>query len=224
MLEKIHQIFIVDGAAKTIFQGLKVTLEISLFALILGTILGIIICAMRMSKNKILSGIASVYIAILRGSPLTMLLMLLYYCVFASTSIDAIVVAIITFGINTAAYIAEMLRSAIGAVNHREAEAAMTLGFTKFQAMRYVIFPQAMKIAKPVYQSTIINMIQWTSVVSYITITDLTKVISNISSRTMQPLILISTGMILYIAIAYIVAGIFALTDYISAKRQGIGG
>ncbi len=224
MFEKIHQIFIVDGAAKTIFQGLKVTLEISLCALILGTILGIIVCAMRMSKNKILSGIASVYIAILRGSPLTMLLMLLYYCVFASSSIDAVVVAIITFGINTAAYIAEMLRSAIGAVNHREAEAAMTLGFTKFQAMRYVIFPQAMKIAKPVYQSTIINMIQWTSVVSYITITDLTKVISNISSRTMQPLILITTGMILYIGIAYLVAGIFALTDYISAKRQGIGG
>lgn len=224
MLDKLYSALIADGAATTILNGLLTTLKISALALILGTVLGIGICAMRMSKIKPLSIFAKIYISVLRGSPLTMLLMLLYYCVFASSTIDAVYVAVIAFGINTAAYIAEMFRSAIDAVNKRESEAALTLGFNKFQGFRFVVFPQAMHIAKPVYQSTIINMIQWTSVVGYVTITDLTRVINNISSRTMQPLLLIVTGMILYIGIAYLVAGIFALIDLISAKCKKQGG
>lgn len=216
MLDKINNILISGGAWQTILKGLMATLKISFLALILGTILGIIICAMRMSKIRPLRYFAMVYISVLRGSPITMLLMLLYYCVFARTSLDALYVAVITFGINTAAYIAEMFRSAIEAVNVREIEAASTLGFNKLQTFVYVVLPQAMHIAKPVYQSTIINLIQWTSVVGYVTITDLTRVINNISSRTMQPVILIITGMILYIAIAYIVAGIFSLIDKIA--------
>lgn len=223
MLEKLYSTLIAGGAAKTIFKGLTATLEISFFAIVLGTLLGIGICILRMCKFKPLSVFARLYISILRGSPLTMLLMLLYYCVFAKTRMDAMWVAVITFGINSAAYIAEMFRSAIEAVNKREIEAALTLGFSKFQVMRYVVLPQAMHIAKPVYQSTIINTVQWTSVVGYVTITDLTRVINNIASRTMQPLMLIIVGMILYIGIAYLVTGIFALNDYLSAKL-GKGG
>ncbi|MBQ0067317.1 MAG: ABC transporter permease subunit [Phascolarctobacterium sp.] len=222
MFEEIYEALIAGGAYNTILKGLWITLKISFFSVILGSVLGAGICALRMSKVKILSITARIYISVLRGSPLTMLLMLLYYCVFASTSLDAIYVAVITFGLSTAAYVAEMLRSAIKAVNRREAEAALTLGFNKLQTLRYVVIPQTMRIAKPVYQSTIINMIQWTSVVGYVTITDLTRVINNISSRTMQPLLLIVTGIILYILIAYVVSGIFALTDMLNAKkRQG---
>lgn len=221
MTDKLYSILIAGGAGKTILVGLIATLKISVLAIILGTVLGMLVCAMRMSKSKILSTIARVYISVLRGSPLTMLLMLMYYVIFAKSDIDATYVAVITFGINTAAYVAEMMRSALEGVNKREAEAAMTLGFSKLQTMRYVVLPQAMHIAKPVYQSTIINMIQWTSVVGYVTITDLTRVINNISSRTMQPLIMIVTGIILYIGIAYLVAGIFALTDLKSKKKAG---
>ena len=137
----------------SIFKGLTVTLEISFFAIVLGTLLGVGICILRMSRFKPFSVFARIYISVLRGSPLTMLLMLLYYCVFARTRLDAMWVAVITFGINSAAYIAEMFRSAIEGVNKREIEAALTLGFNKFQTMRYVVFPQAMHIAKPVYQS-----------------------------------------------------------------------
>ena len=221
MTDKLYSILIAGGAGKTILVGLLATLKISVLAIILGTILGMLVCAMRMSKSKILSAIARVYISVLRGSPLTMLLMLMYYVIFAKSDIDATYVAVITFGINTAAYVAEMMRSALEGVSKRESEAAMTLGFSKFQTMRYVVLPQAMHIAKPVYQSTIINMIQWTSVVGYVTITDLTRVINNISSRTMQPLIMIVTGIILYIGIAYLVAGIFALTDLKAKKKVG---
>lgn len=221
MTDKLYSILIAGGAGKTILVGLIATLKISVLAIILGTVLGMLVCAMRMSKSKILSTIARVYISVLRGSPLTMLLMLMYYVIFAKSDIDATYVAVITFGINTAAYVAEMMRSALEGVNKRESEAAMTLGFSKIQTMRYVVLPQAMHIAKPVYQSTIINMIQWTSVVGYVTITDLTRVINNISSRTMQPLIMIVTGIVLYIGIAYLVAGIFALTDLKSKKKTG---
>lgn len=220
MFDKLTKILISGGAWQTILKGLMATLKISFLALILGTLLGIVICAMRMSKFKPFSIFARIYISVLRGSPITMLLMLLYYCVFARTSMDAIYVAVITYGINTAAYVAEMFRSAIEAVNEREIEAASTLGFNKMQTFMYVVLPQAMHIAKPVYQSTIINLIQWTSVVGYVTITDLTRVINNISSRTMQPVILIITGMILYIAIAYIVSGIFVLIDKISMIKK----
>lgn len=224
MFETIYSTLIEGGAIGTILGGLWETLKISFLALLLGTVLGVGVCAMRMSRSKWLSVPAHVYISVLRGSPLTMLLMLLYYCVFASSSIDAMWVAVFAFGINTAAYVAEMLRSALEAVNKRESEAAWTLGFSKLQTLWYVVFPQAMHIAKPVYQSTIINMIQWTSVVGYVTITDLTRVINNLSSLTMQPLLMMVTGMILYIGIAYLVTGIFALTDRISAKRRKTGG
>lgn len=101
--------------------------------------------------------------------------------------------------LNCSTYVAEMLRTSLAAVNTREIEAARTLGFSKSQAFFYVALPQALKNAKPIYKSIIINLIQWTSVVSYITIADLTKAINNIASRTMEPLIMIVAGMIIYI-------------------------
>jgi len=224
MLDRLYDVLFAGGGAKTVLRGLCTTLEISALSLILGTVLGIGICMLRMSKSRLLSSIAQVYILIMRGSPVTMLLMLLYYCVFAHARIDAIWVAVITFGFNLAAYVAEMLRSAIEAVSKREIEAALTLGFSRLQTLRYIVFPQAMHIAKPVYQSAVINMVQWTSVVGYISITDLTRVINNISSRTMQPLMLMITGMILYIGIAYLVSGIFALSDRLPSTHHGAGG
>ena len=220
MFEKISEILIQGGAFKTILNGLGATLKISVLAIILGTVLGLLICAMRVSRFKPLSLLAKLYISVLRGSPITMLLMLLYYVVFAKSRMDASLVAVFTFALNTAAYVAEMMRSALEAVNKREAEAAMTLGFSKIQTLRYVVLPQAVHFAKPVYQSTIINMIQWTSVVGYVTITDLTRVINNIASRTMQPLFMIVVGILLYIGIAYLVTGIFALTDILEQKKK----
>ena len=81
--------------------------------------------------------------------------------------------------------------------------------------------PQVLRIAKPVYQSTIVNLIQWTSVVGYVTITDLTRVINNTASRTMQPLLTISIGMLIYLGLSYIVYGIFAISDKVTAKKRG---
>ena len=220
--EILYKILIQGGSYWTILKGLRATVQISLYSLIIGTLLGAFICAVRMSKIKILRFFATLYIVILRGSPVLMLLMLMYYGVFARSSLEAVTIAVVTFSLNIAAHIAELLRASIGATDHGQVEAARTLGFSAWQSFYLITLPQVIKISKPVYQSTIVNLIQWTSVVGYVSITDLTRVINNIASRTMQPMITISIGMLIYLALAYIVHGIFALTDVLQARKEAV--
>ena len=212
-MEMIYDIFVKDGAWLTIMKGLLATVEISVLSLFFGTILGAIICLFRVGKIKPLEIFAKFYIAVIRGSPVLMLLMLLFYGVFARSDLSPVTVAVVTFSLHTAAHVAEIFRSSLMAVDVGQIEAARTLGFSKFQAFKLVTFPQIIKISKPVYHSAIINLIQWTSVVGYVTITDLTRVINNIASRTMQPMITIIGGMIIYLALSYLVHGIFILSD-----------
>ena len=212
-MELIYNIFIKDGAWQTILNGLWATVQISALSLFFGTILGALICFFRVGKIKPLKFFAQIYIAIVRGSPVLMLLMLLFYGVFARSGFSPITVAVITFSLHTAAHVAELLRAALLAMDRGQVEAARTLGFSRWQTFKLVILPQIFHISKPVYQSTITNLIQWTSVVGYVTITDLTRVINNISARTMQPMITIIGGMIIYLALSYIVQGIFKITE-----------
>ena len=218
--DKLYTILIKGGSWKTILGGLWVTIQISFFALLLGTALGAVVCLLRTRKNPLARGIASVYIAILRGTPVLMLLLLLYYGVFARAGLKPVTVAVFTFALNVSAHVAELLRSALDAADHGQAEAARTLGFSAWDTFRLVTLPQVLRIAKPVYQSTIVNLIQWTSVVGYVTITDLTRVINNTSSRTMQPLLTIIIGMLIYLALSYIIFGIFALSDKLKNKAR----
>ncbi len=220
--DKLYKILIKGGSWMTILKGLGVTVQISAFSLLFGTILGALVCLLRTRKNPVVRRLAQVYIAVLRGTPVLMLLLLLYYGVLARAGIPPITVAIITFSLNVAAHVAELLRAALEASDKGQAEAARTLGFSGWDAFRLITLPQVITIAKPVYQSTIVNLIQWTSVVGYVTITDLTRVINNTASRTMQPLLTISIGMLIYLAFSYLVFGIFALTD--RKKKGGMQG
>jgi polar amino acid transport system permease protein/polar amino acid transport system substrate-binding protein len=218
--DKLYTILIKGNSWQTILGGLWVTIQISALGLLLGTLLGALICLLRTRKNPVVRGAASAYIAILRGTPVLMLLLLLYYGVLAKAGIAPMMVAVITFALNVSAHVAELLRSALEAADKGQAEAARTLGFSAWNTFRLVTLPQVLRIAKPVYQSTITNLIQWTSVVGYVTITDLTRVINNTASRTMQPLLTIIIGMLIYLALSYIVFGIFALTDKIKARKR----
>ena len=219
-MELIYSIFIKDGGWLTILKGLQVTVEISALSLLFGTLLGALLCFLRVSKFTPLKIFAQVYIAIVRGSPVLMLLMLLFYGVLARTGMPPVAVAVITFSLHTAAHVAELLRSALMALDKGQVEAARTLGFSKWQAFKLVTFPQICRIAKPVYQSTVVNLIQWTSVVGYVTITDLTRVINNIASRTMQPIITITGGLLIYLAISWLVHVIFHWNERKSQLRQ----
>ena len=211
--EIIYKVFIKDGGWLTILNGLWVTVQISALSLLLGTLFGSLLCFFRVGKFKPLKIVAQVYVSIIRGSPVLMLLMLLFYGVFARTGMSPVLVAVITFSMHTAAHVAELLRASLMALDKGQVEAARTLGFSKWQAFKLVTLPQLARIAKPVYQSTIVNLIQWTSVVGYVTITDLTRVINNIASRTMQPMITITGGMIIYLALSYLIYGLFHLSD-----------
>ena len=123
-----------------------------------------------------------------------LLLMLMYYVVFAGSDVSPVMVAVAAFSLHMSAYTAACFYSAINATDAMQVEAARTLGFFRWQAFTLITLPQTAKIAKETYQSTIVTLIQWTSVVGYVTITDLTRVINNIGSRTMQPLFYDSGG------------------------------
>lgn len=211
---------IAGGAWKTIVSGLFVTLRIAVLGLLLGTVLGAVFCAARRSAHKILNTPAVILISFMRGTPVLLLLMTLYFVVFSGIRIDAVLVAVLAFGLNSGAHIAEIMRAALEGVDQMQVEAARMLGAPKTLAFRYIALPQAVKIAKPVYQNTIVSLIQWTSVVGYVAITDLTRVVNNMGSRSGDPFLALFLGMLLYLALSYLVHGIFMLTEGRS-KRHG---
>ncbi len=218
--EVIYKTLINGNSYITLLKGLGVTLEISFFSVVIGSILGVGICAMQRSRFLLIKKISSLYISILRGSPVLLLLMLMYYVVFASSFISPIIVAIITFSMHMSAYSAACFNSAIKATDKMQVEAARTLGFSKSQAFFLITLPQTAKIAKATYQSTVVTLIQWTSVVGYVTISDLTRVINNISSRTIEPLFMILVGLLLYLGLSYLCYGVFALIDRTSRNKR----
>jgi His/Glu/Gln/Arg/opine family amino acid ABC transporter permease subunit len=213
ILDSFYRNLIQGASYLTVLKGLRTTLIISVLSLLLGTLLGALVCYLRINRNNFIRGLAGLYIAVLRGSPVLLVLMLLYYVVFARSDLDAVYIAVAAFSLNVGAHVAELLRSALGTVDRGQVEAARTLGFGRFGAFLHITLPQLFVVARPVYQSTAVNLIQWTSVVGYVTIVDLTRVINNIGMRTMDPLFMIFVGVALYLLLAYLIYGVFALWD-----------
>lgn len=219
MKDIFYKTLIEGGSYIILLQGLLVTIQISIFSALWGTVLGAGVCALKNSRYKVFRAAATIYMAVFRGAPALLLLMLMYYVVFACTKISAVGTAVAAFSLHTSAFTASSFHAALQAVDPMQAEAARTLGFSKWQTFYLITLPQAAQIAKATYQSAIVTLIQWTSVVGYVTITDLTRVINNISSRTMQPLFMIVVGILLYIGMAYVCYGLFALADRVTAVR-----
>jgi len=211
--ESLYANLIAGKSYLLILSGLKITLIITLAGLFLGTLLGAVLCAMHYSNSRILRFISKSYIVIVRGTPILLLLMLLFYVVLAKTRMDAVYIAVIAFSLNSAAHIAEIMKAALEAVDPGQIMAARTLGFTRLGAFYHVTLPQAGAYARPVYQNTVINLIQWTSVVGYITISDLTRVINAIGARTADPFFVIFIAILIYLALAYATYLIFTLTN-----------
>ncbi len=187
-----------------IWDGLKTTMVISILATIFGTLLGALVCFMRMSKLRWLRIPAKIYIDILRGTPVLVLLMLIFYVVFASVNISPVFVAVIAFGMNFAAYISEIFRAGIQSIDRGQSEAAIAIGFTPVQSFLHIILPQTIQRILPVYKGEFISLVKMTSIVGYIAVQDLTKASDIIRSRTFDaffPLIIVA---ILYFAIAWV--------------------
>ncbi|MAT56634.1 MAG: amino acid ABC transporter [Ignavibacteriae bacterium] len=202
--ESFHSNIIQENRYLLILDGLQTTIIISILATIFGTILGGLICFMRMSKRSYLLIVSKVYISILRGTPVLVVLMIIFYVVFASVDIDPVFVAVIAFGLNFAAYVSEMFRTGIESIDKGQTEAGIAIGFTKVKTFIYIILPQAVRRILPVYKGEMISLVKMTSIVGYIAVQDLTKASDIIRSRTFDaffPLIMVA---VLYFLISWL--------------------
>ncbi len=182
--ESFYNNLILENRYKLIIDGLKLTLLISILSALLGTILGGFVCYMRMSRKKLLLGFAKGYISLLRGTPVLVLLMIIFYVVFASVNISPVIAAIVAFALNFAAYVSEMFRTSIQGVDKGQTEAGIAGGFTKVETFIYIIMPQALRQVLPIYKGEFISLLKMTSIVGYIAVQDITRASDIIRSRT----------------------------------------
>ena len=205
LTESFYNNLIVENRYQMILDGMQVTLVITLFAAILGTLLGGLVCWMRMSRHRWLQQTARVYIDLMRGTPVLVLLMLMYYVVLAPLDTTGVVVAIVTFAMNTAAYISEMLRTTIQGIDRGQTEAGLALGFTRRQTFLRIVLPQVVKAVMPVYQGEIVSLLKGTSIVGYIAVADMTRASDLIRSRTFDAFFPLILTAIIYFLVAWLI-------------------
>lgn len=189
MGDSFYQSVIYDNRYKFILEGLFNTLIISFFAVLIGIIIGIIIALIRNNyerngKMKFGNFIAKSYVNIIRGTPVILQLMIIYYIIFESVDINIVLVGIIAFGLNSSAYVSEIIRAGINSISYCQMEAGYSLGLKYSQVMRLIVLPQAIKNILPALGNEFITLIKETSVGAYIGIIELTKASDIIASRT----------------------------------------
>lgn len=180
---------IYDDRYLYILEGVKNTIIMALFAVIIGILLGLVIALIRNNydnnkKLPILNQIAKLYVTIIRGTPVLLQLMIIYYIIFATVDINIILVGVIAFGLNSSAYVSEIIRAGISSIDKGQMDGGRALGLTYKETMRMIILPQAIKNVMPALGNEFITLLKETSVAGYIGIIELTKAGDIISSRT----------------------------------------
>ncbi len=182
----IDAAFIEKDRWRIYLNGLGVTMQVAIFAAVLGIVIGTLIAFMKLSardngKPTVLSRIANIYIDIIRGTPSVLQLLIMWFVVLKSCH-NGILVASITFGINSGAYVAEIVRAGILAVDKGQTEAGRSLGLNQVQTMRYIVLPQAFKNILPPLGNEFIVLIKETAIVGYVSLSDLTRVSNQMTS------------------------------------------
>lgn len=195
--QSFYDALIPDQRYLAYLSGIKVTILISILAIAIGIAIGIIVAVIKVSatnsKMKWLAGICNVYITVIRGTPVVVQLLIIYNLVFASRNTNEIIVGAVCFGINSGAYVAEIIRAGIESIDRGQMEAGRSLGLNHLQTMRRIILPQAVKNILPALGNELIVLIKETSVAGYIALTDLLKAAQYVGSRTwviLPPLII----------------------------------
>ena len=201
--------FIAEERWKYLSGGLRNTLIITFFACLLGIVLGFLVSMIRVTyertgKMKLPNAICTLYLTVIRGTPVVLQLLIIYFVVFGSVRIDKILVAVLAFGINSGAYVAEIFRSGIMAVDQGQMEAGRSLGFNYRQTMWYIIMPQALKNVLPALCNEFIALLKETSVSGYLAIQDLTKGGDIIRSQTWSAYMPLLAVAAIYLAIVLI--------------------
>ena len=205
-MDSFYLNFIEDDRWMYLVDGLKVTLLVTFFAVLIGIALGFLVAVIRATyektgKLKILDLVCRLYLTVIRGTPVVVQLMIIYFVIFESVDISKVFVAIVAFGFNSGAYVAEIFRSGIMSIDIGQFEAGRSLGFNYVQTMRYIIMPQAFKNVLPALGNEFIVLLKETSVAGYIALQDLTKGGDIIRSRTYDALMPLFAVALIYLAL-----------------------
>ncbi len=206
-LDKLNETFIVTNGYQQLLEGLKNTFIITLGALCIGVVIGTVIAVIKYFSDDVkalrpLAWVCDLYITVIRGVPVVVLLMIFYYIILVSA--NGVAVAIMTFGINSGAYMAELIRSGINAVDSGQMEAGRSLGMSKLQAMRVVVFPQAIRYILPAIGNELIALFKETAVAGYVAVVDLTRagnLIRNNTYDAFNPLMVVALTYLIIVVI-----------------------
>lgn len=216
-VEKFKQVFIEDARWKYIPRGLLNTLIITLCAGVLGIILGFIFAIVRVYYDRndeklvwirILNTLVKLYLTVFRGTPVMVQLLIMYYVIFASVKMNPIVAAVLAFGLNSAAYVAEAVRAGIMSIEIGQFEAGRSLGLTYGQTMTSIIMPQAIKNALPTMCNEFIALLKESSIVGYIGLMDLTKAGDVIRSNTYEAMLPLCAVALVYLMIVVVLTSL----------------
>lgn len=217
VIEMFQRAFIREDRWKLYLKGLGVTVEVAIFAAIIGMVLGTIIALLRLStrkneKRSVWSWIAGAYIDIIRGTPSVVQLLIMWFIVLKNST-NGVFVASLTFGLNSAAYVAEIVRAGILAVDKGQTEAGRSLGLSKAQTMIYIVIPQAIKNVLPPIGNEFIVLLKETAIVGYVSLTDLTRAANQISSRTYEAFMPLIGAAVIYFVIIKILSILLGILE-----------
>ena len=211
--DKFYANFINERRYESIAKGIGITIEVSFLAIGLGVLIGFAIAAMKLSNNKWLQRVANSYVSILRGTPVVTQLLIFNFVIFGSISLDKVFIAVIAFGVNSGAYVSEIMRAGILSIDHGQTEAGRSLGFNKREAMMYIIAPQAIKNIFPALGNEFIVLIKETAIVGYIGLVDLAKAGDFIRSRTLEAFFPLIATAVIYFTIVKILTKVLTSVE-----------
>ena len=224
-VEKFHSTFIDGDRWMYLVHGLGTTLLITLFAVILGMVLGFLIAIVRSTHDKtgklgFLDVLARIYLTIIRGTPVVVQLLIIYFVIFASVNVGKTFVAVLAFGLNSAAYVAEIVRSGIMSIDNGQFEAGASLGMNYPKTMISIILPQAFKNILPALANECIVLLKETSVAGYIALTDLTKGGDIIRSQTYEAFLPLIAVAVIYLVMVMILSSLVSKLERRLAKSD----
>lgn len=205
LVEAFRQNFLVENRWKMILDGLLTTLTITLWAILLGSLLGILLCAMARSRKKWMRSFVSLYDGFMFGIPMLVLLLIMFYVVLAHTGWGAVTIAIIAFALNFASSAGGVFRTAVESVPGGQTEAGLALGFTRLQTFGNIVLPQAVRVGLPLYKGECISLLKGTSIVGYIAIIDVTRASDLLRSRTFDAFLPLLAVTVIYFILAWLI-------------------
>lgn len=230
--EEFKQNFIDENRWQYLLKGLGTTLFITFFALLLGLVLGFVVAIVRSTHDKICTKkgghfflrlgnlISKVYLTIVRGTPTTVQLLIIYFVIFGSVNIDKVFCAVLAFGINSGAYVAEIIRSGIMSIDNGQIEAGRSLGLNFRRTMMYIIMPQALKNVLPALGNEFIVLLKETSISGYISLMDLTRAGDQIRGQTYSPFMPLIAVALIYLIIVMGLSKLLTLLERRLAKND----